>query len=170
MQALQYTQAHRDNGASHSMAEQAKNVQRARQQLLLNANSSSPNLATPSWRAQERNPTVLRPGLGFALASDSAAAVASSNTEVLQLPSSSNAASAPSTAMASAAAAEACTQSAQNQQEIASAKGTQMGQARVSDTMTAVKQFGGALYVTGSKGEELICELKTDSWPAHLAR
>lgn len=32
------------------------------------------------------------------------------------------------------------------------------------------RDWQGPLYVLSHKGEELICHLKTDTWPAHLPR
>ena len=32
------------------------------------------------------------------------------------------------------------------------------------------KQWQGKLYVVNAKGEEFVCELMTDAWPAHLSR
>ena len=163
MQALQYAQAQHDNNFLHSTADQAKMLHQAKQQLLLNPHSPSPNLTTPSERALEPNPTGLRPGLGFALASDSTTAVASPDTKALKLSPLSGAATA-------SAAAEAHVQSHKVQQEIAVAELQRIGKASTAGAVAAVRQFAGSLYVSGPKGEELICELKTDLWPAHLAR
>ena len=44
------------------------------------------------------------------------------------------------------------------------------GQEGQQTQAVAVKSWQGALYVTNHKGEELVCELKTDSWPVHLPR
>ena len=155
MQALQVTKTLRDSGKVASDAHKAKNLSQANQQLQLAQPSSSPHIITPAQQPPGLNPTALRPGLGFA--SDRGSPTAAPMLATADEPS-----SAPGVATAP------CHHQAIRQKGD-SAVAPQDVKHSAQDT-ERVKQFCGPLYVDGPKGEELICELRTDSWPAHLAR
>ena len=145
----------RDSGKMHSPTEQAKTLNQAKQQLQLAQTSSSPCVITPAQRLPRLHPTALRPGLGFA--SDLAG-----TTPPLD-------ANKPGSASATAHAEASSQVQARRQKQHTAEWHMDGGLQRLQD-VGSVKQFCGPLYVKGPKGEELICELKTDSWPAHLAR
>ena len=140
----------RDSGKTHSPADQAKTLNQAKQQLQLTQTSSSPYLITPAQRLPGLHSTALRPGLGFASDIDSPAAATMPSFQANK-----------SGSRCDMAAVFSPQQAMRQKQGTAELQRNDPG---------SVKQFSGPLYVRGPKGEELICELKTDSWPAHLAR
>ena len=162
LQALRYMKEQHDQGMSHDTKLQSQINLQARRQLKLDPQPPTPGLTTPTQKLQGLQPSALRPGLGSApvpeLLSANAAAHAMLNepeTSQIQHPS--------------------AAQSEHQRRLLHHLPPPQPPAMPAVNTLPkadagGVKHWQGPLWVIGPKGEEFICDLSTDTWPAHLSR
>ena len=183
MQALRYMKDQHDKGPSHNPAQQAQNNLEAKQQLMLQHQVASPELTTPAQNSPGLRHSALRPGLGFASTSEA------SLTPIAQQPL----ADEPETSHTHAANvshpiwslqdSQQQQQHSQMHQQLQWQQSQQLqqqdlpkppelfrGHDEVQNGGSSLKQWQGPLCVVGHKGEEFVCDLTTDTWPANLPR
>ena len=149
----------RDTSTQPDLKLQTQLALQARQQLGLDCQVASPQLATPVQKVSGLPQTGLKPGLGYAPASEpEGLAAASQQTMAVprsDLPSQST-----------------VTDLLPLQQQSHSQQPTKVHDVGIASGTSAVatKHWQGPLYVISHKGEELVCDLAADAWPSDLPR
>ena len=175
----------RNNSISHDQAVQAQIALQARQQLKLYPEIASPQLTTPAQQPQGLHPTALRPGLGFGPISQASmmlSAPHSSRDEpaslhnqegkmLLPMQPVQNTQEEQQSSQSRQQVQQQVQQQGQQQQELPPPPGPPTDSSGVLQTQRLdVKHWQGPLCVVGHKGEEFVCDLATDTWPATLPR
>lgn len=176
----------RNNSTSHYHAVQAQITLQARQQLKLYPEIASPQLTTPAQQPQGLHPTALRPGLGFGPISQPSSMLSAQRSSKGE----------PASTYIQEAKMPLLMQPVQNNQEKQQSPQLQQqmqqqlqqqlqhqGQQQqdlpglpldsgglLQSQRVDVKHWQGPLCVVGHKGEEFVCDLATDTWPASLPR
>ena len=179
----------RDNNISHDHGLQAQIALQARQQLKLYPEIASPQLTTPAQQPQGLHPTALRPGLGFGPVSQPSSMLsaqcssrdepASSHNQEAKMPL-------PTQPVQNTQEEQQSSQLRQQVQQQVQQQLQRQGQQQqdwplppglpndsggvLQSQRLDVKHWQGTLCVVGHKGEEFVCDLATDTWPASLPR
>lgn len=169
------------NNVSNDHALQAQITLQARQQLRLYPEIASPQLTTPAQQPQGLHPTALRPGLGFGPISQPSTMLSAQRSSKDE-PASSDKQEAKmclptqpvqnnQEEQRSPQLQQQLYQQGQQQQDLALPPGLPLNSAGVLQSQRFdVKHWQGPLCVVGHKGEEFVCDLATDTWPASLPR
>lgn len=174
-QALRHMKHLHDEGAQPDEPQQRQIVLSARQQLALDSQLATPQLPTPPQPSAGLLTPPTTPGLGYAPASSQlniTPAVTPATTptaaKMSQQPSAVSGGSQLQILDASLASDR-----DRLQQQHPSRQKAEVGTGSNSSLRQegTTKHWQGGLYsVSTSKGEEFVCELVTDAWPAHLPR
>ena len=175
----------RNNDISHNHAVQAQITLQARQQLRRYFESASPQHTTPAQQPQGLHPTALRPGLGFGPDSNPSTMLPAQHSLRGEPASSHNQEAKmllPKQPVQTNQEEQHAFQSRQQVQQQLQQRGQQQQDLPVPPGLPLdsggllqsprldVKHWQGPLCVVGHKGEELVCDLATDTWPASLPR
>lgn len=169
VQALRHMKHLRDEGTQPDATQQSQIALSARQQLVLDPQITTPQLPTPPQKSVELLSPPTTPGLGYTPDTTPAANPANTPAATMsQHPSFRLAGSQLHNVEASLGPGSDKSRRQQAEQQPAEAGIVSSALLR-GDGST--KRWQGALYnVHPVKGEEYVCELTTDAWPAHLPR
>ena len=167
----------RNNNISHDLAIQAQIALQARQQLRLYPENASPQLTTPAQQPQGLHLTALRPGLGFGPISQPSTMLfaqrssrgepASSHNQQGKMPLPKQ----PVQNNQEEQQSLQLQQQGQQQQDLPVPPGLPLNSGGLLQSHRVdVKHWQGPLCVVGHKGEEFVCNLVTEAWPASLPR
>ncbi len=174
-----------NNSISHDQALQAQIALQARQQLKLYPEIASPQLTTPAQQPQGLHPTALRAGLAFGPDSQPSTKLSAQHASRGEPASSHNQEAKmqlPTQPVQITQEEQQSSQSRQQVQQQLQRQGQQQQELPLSpgpptdsggvlqSQRLHVKHWQGPLCVVGHKGEEFVCDLATNTWPASLPR
>lgn len=153
-----------DNGTQPDRELHSQLVLQARQQLGMDSQLASPQLATPAQILSGLPQMASKPGLGYAPVTElEGLSAAAPSQHMMAVPQS---VQTPQSTAADMQPLQQQTQQSHSEQPI---KGPEVGSAS-GTSVIATKHWQGPLYVISHKGEELVCNLSTDAWPSDLSR